>query len=108
MQIPKLPKTELTLGGLIFLHLSFYCFAAGTKTISTYEQTLELVSGADFGATCNIIRAGARPKAAGARRGPPRHDFTQCTLLATDAVIRSLPRVVQIPELRKNILYLTQ
>ncbi len=63
-------RPGLALGGLTFIiYLSIFLWPA-PETQSTHERTLELVSGADFGATCIVFRAGARPMAPGARRGP--------------------------------------
>ncbi len=58
----------LTLGGPQIYHFIF--LRPTPKTQSTHERAVELVSGTDFGATCPIFRAGARPRTPGARRGP--------------------------------------
>jgi hypothetical protein len=54
-------------------HLSFYIFCGRSqKHKAPTNGTLNWSPGLIFGATCTIFRAGARPKAPGARRGPQK------------------------------------
>ena len=74
----KRPYVHLV-GGHQIIHLPFYLCAAGTKTQSTHERALEVAPGFDFGASCAIFLAGARPKAPGARRRPQETENRQKT-----------------------------